>query len=191
MQFAALDNLKIIPYKTITKYIVVHDLILELIYESGNFSMSESVPNRPQVYIANLHHGHSPTNNYWGNRIKTKKLPESEKGLGIKLLAWSVINIDKIFPELEYPPELWCGNFNPGFRYWINNKTFWSKLTNETYMDNEVIIQWANDELNEDTSNKISKVVKIYYNDLFLNGGKCKKSKKSKIKSKRKKSRKN
>jgi hypothetical protein len=179
-----------IPYKQIIKFSVVDDLILELSYESGNFSMQSFVPNRPQVYIANLHHGHSSTPNYWGDKIKTNHLPQSDKGLGIKLLAWTVKNINTIFPEANnYPPEYWCGNFEPGYRYWTKT-TLWSKLSYETYISNKDIMDWATEELDQRTIDRISEKVKIYDDDSFLKGGKRKKSRKSKRKSKRR-SRKN
>ena len=159
------------------KYIVVDDLVLELKYETNKpYRMGTLVPPKPQIYIANLHHGHSKTENFWGDKIKNSKKikTQSEKGMGIKLLAWSVINIKKIFPYHSIDPEYWSGNFETGYKFW-SNTTLWEKLTNKTYIDNERMKEWAEsiEPIEYETS------IHIYESLNFLGGGTKQKRKKT------------
>ena len=90
--------------------------------------------------------------------------------MGIKLLAWSVINIKEIFPYHSNDPEYWSGNFEPGYIFW-SNTTLWKKLTNETYIDNERMKEWADsiEPIEDETS------IHIYETLNFLGEGTKKK----------------
>ena len=80
-------------------------------------------------------------------------------GWGIKLLAWSVKHIDKIFPEaVNTPPEVWTGNFEPGWSYWYNT-TLKAKVTSDSYIDNRnrEMDNWANDNINDREEKIITK----------------------------------
>ena len=161
------------------QYLVIDDLVLQLKYEQGAYSMG-SVPDRPQIYIANLHHGHSNQKRYWGITIKKsgKFQSKSESGMGIKLLAWSVKNIKKLFPDPLPNPEYWSGNFGPGLGYW-SKTTLWEKLERETYISAENMNQWAEQELTPEDEKSINKKIKIHDSDKFLEGGKMKKKKRT------------
>lgn len=180
--------------QNIKKFIVIDDLVLELKYERSNFSMPSVPVSNSVVYIANLHHGHSKISSYWGNKIKSKKMNKSEKGLGVKLLAWSVKNFSKIFEGVP-TPEYWCGQFETGYRYW-SKTSLWNKLENEMYITHQNIVDWANKEL-EDSGNETGTFenVAVHNNSNFLSGGKRvknnnkTKSRKVKVVKKKKKTR--
>ena len=166
-------------YHNKEKYLVIDDLVLQLKYEQGAYSM-KSVPNRPQIYIANLHHGHSNKGSYWGRRIKSseKIQSKSKSGMGIKLLAWSVKNIKTLFPDPLHNPEYWSGNFGPGFDYWTKT-TLWDKVEEETYIRADNMNQWAEQELTSEDEISIKEKIKIHDYDNFLGGGKMKKKKRT------------
>jgi len=159
--------------RNITKFIILDDLVLELSYEFNKFSIYDP-PRGPKIYISNLHHGHSKTRTYWGDLIKSKNKPESEKGAGLKLLVWAVKNIDTIFPEFP-PVAFWTGNFNPGYMFW-SRTSFWSILIDESYVSNEKINEWANSEPTLSEEN----ISKIKIQDEFSGGRRSKKYKRLK-----------
>ena len=95
-------------------------------------------------FQTNLHHGHSEIPNVWGRLIKASKkiTTTTEPRMGIKLLAWSIKNIEKIFPDFN-APEYWSGNFQPGIEFW-SKTPLWKYLTNQTYIDHNSMKIWAN-----------------------------------------------
>jgi len=148
----------------------------ELKYETGpGYSMSD-VPDGPQIYIANLHHGHSKIKSHWGDKIKKsdKLNTHSESVMGIKLLAWCVKNIKTIFPDHLIDPKFWSGQFETGYLFW-SKTTLWQKLENETYISADDINKWAEEELTIKDENSIRIKHKIYDSDNFLGGVKTKK----------------